>query len=139
MKIKLMELLAGIEAGSTSRLSACWLAAAFAENGYDPSVAWEWLRVNGMSTHVRHCFMQIMEHVLTLPAGQRGYVEGWEQIAQWWAHVNELEWIDGEDGVCVRPMLFNEDGTRMVRFRPDPCEFVSLEQAVRKLTGKSAE
>ena len=84
MKIGLMELLAAIEASGTSRLSACWLTAAFAENQYNPAKAWDWLSVNGMSSHVRHGFGQVMEHVLTLPAGQRGYVEGWERIAQWW-------------------------------------------------------
>jgi hypothetical protein len=139
MKIGLMELLAGIESGGASRLSACWLAAAFAENGYNPAKAWPWLVDNGMSSHVRHGFEQVMEHVLTLPAFQRGYVEGWDAIAKWWAHSQLLEWIPGEEGVCVRPMIFAKDGSRVVRVKPDPCEFVSLETAVKRLTGKSAE
>ena len=133
MKIKLMELLAGIETSGTSRLNACWIVAAFAENGYDPSAAWKWLLDNGMSSHVRHGFEQIMQLVLALPSGQRGYVEGWQDIAKWWAHINELEWIEGPDGVCVRPMLFNTYGARIVRVKPDPCEFLPLEKAVRKI------
>lgn len=45
------------------------------------------------------------------------------------AHSINMEWIEDKDGVCYRPMLFNEDGSRQVRMHPDPCEFVSREQA----------
>lgn len=137
MKIMLMELLAGIESGGTSRLNACWLMAAFAGYEYNPAKAWTWLGQNGMSSHVRQGFAQVIEHVLALPPDQRGYIHGWDAIAKWWANINGMEWVWGNDGVCVRPMIFREDGTRVVRMQPDPCEYVSLEAAVRTLIGKA--
>ena len=39
--------------------------------------------------------------------------------------------LDGD--VCLRPMLFNDDGTRMVRYAPDPCDFKPIAEAVSAL------
>ena len=40
------------------------------------------------------------------------------------AHQMGLEFITDRDGdVCIRPMHFDGDGRREVRYQPDPCEF----------------
>lgn len=43
------------------------------------------------------------------------------------------ECIPSRDGtaVCVRPMHFDEDGVRVVRYAPDPCEFIPIARAQR--------
>lgn len=41
-----------------------------------------------------------------------------------------MEFITDSDGwVCIRPMLFDSNGRRLVRYQPDPCEFHADEHA----------
>jgi len=50
------------------------------------------------------------------------------------ASVVEHEWLEDRDGdVCIRPMLHDEEGIRVVRYWPDPCKFKSLSHAVAEL------
>lgn len=50
------------------------------------------------------------------------------------AHSINCEWITDRDGdVCMRPMLFDDEGRRVVRHHPDPCEFVPADEAARRL------
>jgi len=50
------------------------------------------------------------------------------------ANAVEHECLEGRDGdVCIRPMLYNDEGIRVVRYRPDPCEFKPLFRAVAEL------
>lgn len=46
------------------------------------------------------------------------------------------ECIEDGQGVCVRPMLFDEEGKRIVRYKPDACEYMSEEEAFQKLMEK---
>lgn len=56
------------------------------------------------------------------------------------AHAVNHEWIEDRDGdVCLRPMAFNDEGIQQVQYRPDPCEFVTLETAVRQLAELEAK
>ena len=48
------------------------------------------------------------------------------------AHTVGLEWIPKRGEVCIRLMHWTE-GVRVVRLRPDDCEFRSLWEAERKL------
>jgi hypothetical protein len=40
-----------------------------------------------------------------------------------------MECIFNGESVCIRPMFFNADGTRVVRMAPDPRDFVLLADA----------
>ena len=40
--------------------------------------------------------------------------------------------IDGDGDVCIRPMIW-ENGSRTVRYRPDPCEYIRPEAAEARL------
>lgn len=41
--------------------------------------------------------------------------------------------VSPERDVCVRPMLFNADGTRQITLQPDPYEFESYQNALQRL------
>lgn len=48
-------------------------------------------------------------------------------------HSMQLECIIEQDMVCIRPMLFDEEGRRVVRSYPDPSEFEKLTSLVEKI------
>ena len=56
------------------------------------------------------------------------------------AHKQSMECIIDRDGaVCIRHMLFDDDGGRIVRHAPDPCEFnLTLAEAAR-MVGMNAK
>lgn len=52
------------------------------------------------------------------------------QIAQ----SNNMEFhIDSVGDICIRPMHFNDERIRELRYSPDPCEFKKLEAAIASL------
>ena len=56
------------------------------------------------------------------------------------AHALQHEWIVDRDGdVCIRPMVFTDDGRRELLHYPDPCEFSSLLEAHQTLRALEAE
>ena len=62
------------------------------------------------------------------------YREIAETLLKQLAEQHRFECIFGTDQmVCIRPMLFNSDGTRQVRQYPDPVEFECIEKATKKL------
>jgi hypothetical protein len=55
------------------------------------------------------------------------------------ANLLGFEWIVEGDEVCFRPMIFDEEAIRTVRYYPDPCEFQSLASARAALAKLEAE
>jgi hypothetical protein len=54
----------------------------------------------------------------------------WKQLA----HSVRYEWIEDVNyGVCVRPMCYDDNGLRLVSYYPDPGEFESREDAIKRL------
>ena len=50
------------------------------------------------------------------------------------AHAHNHECIHDRYGdICIRPMLFDDEGIRQVRYHPDPCDFESPEKATARL------
>jgi hypothetical protein len=50
------------------------------------------------------------------------------------AHAKNHECIVDRDGdICIRPMLFDDEGIRQVRYQTDPCDFEKPDKAIARL------
>lgn len=47
------------------------------------------------------------------------------QTIESYAHQNQCAIIENSTGIALIQRFFDDDGTRIIRFQPDPCDFHS--------------